>query len=65
MTRLLAAALPLLLCAGLAACGSSDTKVVNRLVSPQQERADLQRALAMGAISQSEYDAQMRKLGSR
>jgi hypothetical protein len=43
-------------------CGSSETVVVNRLVTPEQEAQDLRRALDFGAINQSEYDQQLRKL---
>jgi hypothetical protein len=45
----------------LAACGSSET-VNNRLVSPEQSAADLQRALQSGAITQEEYNEEMKKL---
>jgi hypothetical protein len=50
---------------GLAACGSSThhTVVINRLTTPEQERADLGRALQAGAISQAEYSALMAKVG--
>jgi hypothetical protein len=43
------------------ACGSS-TEVHNRLVSPQQQAADLKRALDAGIISQAEYQKEMEKL---
>jgi hypothetical protein len=45
----------------LASCGSSET-VNNRLVSPEQSAADLQRALQSGAITQEEYNEEMKKL---
>jgi hypothetical protein len=43
------------------ACGS-DSEVHNRLVSPQQQAADLKRALDAGIISQDEYQDEMEKL---
>lgn len=46
-----------------AGCGSDET-VVNRMVSPQQEQADLKRALDAGVISQTEYNEQVRKVVS-
>ena len=49
----------------LASCGASDsTTVVNRLVPPAQEEADLKRALDVGAISPAEYQEQLNKLRS-
>jgi hypothetical protein len=42
-------------------CGSEET-VVNRMVSPQQELADLKRALDAGVITPSEYSQQIQKL---
>jgi hypothetical protein len=49
---------------GLAACGSSaESTVTNRMVPPEQELRDLQRALQAGAISPAEYDQQRRKMG--
>lgn len=46
-----------------AACGSSDKKVVvNRLVPQQQSLTDLKRALDAGAINQTEYDQQVKKV---
>ena len=52
-----------LLSAGLllSSCGSSET-VNNRLVTPEQSAADLQRALQSGAITQEEYNDEMEKL---
>ncbi len=47
----------------LTGCGSgSNDKVVNRLVSPQQELADLARARDAGAITPDEYAALSRKI---
>lgn len=47
----------------VAACGSSDKKViVNRLVPQQQSLTDLKRALDAGAINQTEYDQQVQKV---
>ena len=47
----------------IAACGSSDKKVVvNRLVPQQQSLTDLKRALDAGAINQTEYDQQVQKV---
>ncbi len=47
----------------LTSCGSSkQTTVVNRLVSPAQEEADMKRALDAGAISQAEYQQQIAKI---
>lgn len=43
------------------ACGSS-SETHNRLVSPQQQAADLKRALDAGIISQDEYEEEMEKL---
>ena len=66
-TRVLAFGMVLLAAAAILAgsgCGSDET-VVNRMVSPQQEQADLKRALDAGVISQSEYNEQIRKLTSR
>jgi len=49
----------------LASCGESEsTTVVNRLVSPAQEEADLKRALDAGAITPDEYQEQLQKLRS-
>jgi hypothetical protein len=45
----------------LTACGSSST-VHNRLVPPEQQAADLKRALDAGIISQDEYNDEMEKL---
>ncbi|HTP82233.1 MAG TPA: SHOCT domain-containing protein [Alphaproteobacteria bacterium] len=51
---------------GLTACGSSsETTVTNRMVPPDQELRDLQRALQAGAISPAEYDQQRRKFLGR
>jgi hypothetical protein len=52
-----------LIAAGLlvTACGSSST-VHNRLVPPEQQAADLKRALDAGIISQKEYEEEMEKL---
>jgi cell division protein FtsX len=47
----------------LTSCGSSQT-VHNRLVPQAQAEADLKRALDVGAISQSEYQEQLKKLRS-
>jgi hypothetical protein len=57
---LLLVAAAILACPG---CGSDET-VVNRMVSPQQESADLKRALDAGVITQAEYNEQIRKLTS-
>lgn len=47
----------------VAACGSSEKKVVvNRLVPQQQSLTDLKRALDAGAINQTEYDQQVQKV---
>lgn len=47
----------------VAACGGSDkTVVVNRLVPQQQSLTDLKRALDAGAINQTEYDQQVKKV---
>jgi hypothetical protein len=43
------------------ACGSS-SEVHNRLVPPEQQAADLKRALDAGIISQAEYEKEMKKL---
>ena len=43
-------------------CGGSDDTVVNRMVSPEQEQADLKRALDAGAITQTEYRQQVQKV---
>jgi hypothetical protein len=52
-----------LLAAGflVTACGSS-SEVHNRLVPPEQQAADLKRALDAGIISQAEYEKEMEKL---
>ena len=44
-------------------CGSSQT-VNNRLVPPAQAEADLKRALDTGAITQSEYEEELKELRS-
>jgi Flp pilus assembly protein TadG len=60
----LAAALALPLLA--AGCGSDErTVVVNRMVSPEQAMSDLDRALAAGALSTTEYQEQRRKLQAK
>ncbi|WP_448188954.1 SHOCT domain-containing protein [Azospirillum sp. sgz301742] len=47
----------------LAGCASDSPRVVvNRLVSPEQELADLARAREAGAITPDEYTALRRKL---
>ena len=52
-----------ILASALAACGSSEKKVVvNRLVSQEQSLTDLKRALDAGAINQTEYDQQVQKV---
>ncbi|MET1025682.1 MAG: hypothetical protein ABWY00_00835 [Dongiaceae bacterium] len=53
-----ALSLPLL----LTACGSSHTEVTNRLVTQEQQMTDLKRALDYGAISQTEYNEQTKKV---
>ncbi|MBY8975971.1 SHOCT domain-containing protein [Rhodobacteraceae bacterium NNCM2] len=48
----------------LSACGSSEsTSVTNVLVSPEQQRADLQKARDMGIITEAEYQQQVEKIG--
>ncbi len=42
-------------CFALAGCGPDKNTITNRLVSPEQDRADLQRAHETGAISDEEY----------
>lgn len=55
--------LPIAALAILTGCGSSEThRVVNRLVSPEQELADLARARDQGVITNAEYDALRRKV---
>ncbi len=50
----------------LAGCGSDHRSVVvNRLVSPEQELADLTRARDMGAITPDEYALLRRKVGGQ
>lgn len=47
----------------LAGCSSGKhTVVTNRLVTPDQELHDLQRALDAGAITPAEYDQQRQKV---
>jgi hypothetical protein len=47
----------------LAACGSSSqATVTNRMVTPDQELRDLQRALDAGAITPAEYQQQRQKI---
>lgn len=48
----------------LGGCGGSHIEVTNRLVTPEQDRQDLQRALAAGAISQAEYEQMLQRLVS-
>ena len=56
--------LPLFLTCFLAACASSErTDVTNVLVSPQQQRADLQRARDLGIITESEFQRELSKIG--
>jgi hypothetical protein len=45
-------------------CGSEET-VVNRMVSPAQEREDLGRALDAGAITPNEYRQQVQKIQTK
>jgi hypothetical protein len=58
--------LPLLLTFALAfgtgAC-SSRTEVVNVMVSPAEQREDLQRARDMGIISEQEYYQEVSEIG--
>lgn len=55
--------LALALLLAVAGCSSSnDTTVVNRLVSPQQQKTDLKRALDAGAITQQEYEQELKKV---
>jgi hypothetical protein len=57
------ALLPIMVAAALlAGCGETKTSVTNRVVSPEQESRDLQRALDAGAISPAEFQQQQRKL---
>jgi len=53
-----------LLAAGLllAGCGGSSETVHSRMVPPEQSAADLKRALDAGAITQDEYEDEMKKL---
>ena len=56
--------LPLFLTFSLAACASSErTDVTNVLVSPQQQRTDLQRARDLGIITESEFQRELSKIG--
>src|SRR4051794_30864656 len=48
----------------LSSCESSQT-VKNRLVAPAQAEVDLRRALDAGAISQSEYEEELKELRDR
>lgn len=47
----------------LAACGTERTHVTNVLVSPEQQREDLQRARDMGIISEKEYLQEVSEIG--
>ena len=48
----------------LSACGSSEkTEVTNILVSPEQQKADLQRAHDQGIISDEEYKQEVSEIG--
>jgi len=56
--------LSLVLLACLAACGSTNkTTVSNVMVSPEQQRADLQRARDLGIISEQEYFQEVSEIG--
>lgn len=47
----------------LAACSSTEkTEVSNILVSPEQQRADLQRARNLGIISEEEYRQELTEI---
>jgi hypothetical protein len=47
----------------LSACSSTERVSVDvRLVAPEKERADLERALAVGAITRKEYEGLVRGL---
>lgn len=63
MARFVAIFTAAMLALTVAACGSSEKKVVvNRLVPQQQSLTDLKRALDAGAINQTEYDQQVQKV---
>ena len=47
----------------VAACGTERTDVTNVLVSPEQQREDLQRARDMGIISEQEYLQEVSEIG--
>ena len=50
---------------GLAACsGTSRSEVTNVLVSPEQQRADLERARDQGIISEAEYLRELSEIGN-
>jgi hypothetical protein len=46
----------------MGACSTQNTKVNNRLVSPEQERVDLARAHKLGIISDAEYKQELSKI---
>lgn len=45
----------------LGGCAGAHREVTNRLVTPEQDQQDLQRALAAGAISPAEYEQMLRR----
>ena len=48
----------------VAACGSSESiSVTNVLVSPEQQKADLQKARDLGIISDEEYRQEVSEIG--
>jgi hypothetical protein len=50
--------------AGLGACsGTERTHVTNVMVSPEQQRADLQRARDLGILSEEEYLQEVSEIG--
>jgi hypothetical protein len=57
--RLAALLLPLAACGG----GESREEVVNVLVSPEKQQADLRRAYDLGIISREEYLREVSEIG--
>jgi len=57
----------LVLALGLAtaACGTEKTKITNVLVSPENQRVDLQRARDMGIITEQEYLQEVSEIGKK
>jgi hypothetical protein len=56
--------LPLILAAVIAGCGGTEKTTINNvMVSPEQQRADLERARDLGIITEQEFLQEVSEIG--